>query len=227
VKKRRVVLLFFVLALQTTWFLKAQKFTQLTDPAISWIDGVPGAMDAEVMRDCLDVRRIINNFFHGERNATTKTMEKKYKLEGYSNNVCLNDLVHLELDYTKQGIPTSDPRWKAIEESLSHIKEDFLERTQTLLESATETISINMRIVSEWTTKNNRLDSHLLLWGTKDEREVLMALNALNTKIFMLDLQNFMKDLMFSCPKARKAYAEEHIDTPEKRVRFESLFRAT
>lgn len=205
--------------------LNGQNYILLKDPAIGWIDGVHGAMDAEVMRDCLDVRRIINNIFHGEKNLTTGLYEKRYSLEGHSEKVALNDLVHLELDYQKQGISLTDKRFRGLYACLSKIKEDFLERTKVLLESANETMSVNMRIVKEWTAKAQRTNSHLLLWGTENELEVLMQLNAQETKLFFLDLQNFMKDLMFSCPKARKMYAEAHIDTPKKRELFESLFK--
>lgn len=223
-KKRIIVIGIYLLAYCTNIPLMAQKFILLNDPAIGWIDGIQGAMDAEVMRDCLDVRRIINNIFHGEKNLTTGIYEKSFTLEGHPGNVCLNDLVHLELEYQKQGIAKTDKRFAALYTSLSQIKDFFLDKTHVLLESANETMSVNIRIVKEWTNKANRANSHLLLWGTATEMEIFQKMNAQETKVFMLDLQNFMKDLMFSCPKARKMYADEHIDTPKKRALFESLF---
>ena len=223
-KKSKVLLSMFLFSAFTSSILNAEKFILLTDSAIGWIDGVHGAMDAEAIRDCLDVRRIINNIFHGEKNLKTGAYEKLYTLEGYSKRVSLNDLVHLELEYKSQNIPLTDERFVRLYSCLSQIKDYFLEKTHVLLESANETMSVNMRIVKEWTGKANRTNSHLLLWGTENEIEALRQLNAQDTKQFMLDLQNFMKDLMFSCPKARKAYAEEHIDSPKKRTLFEALF---
>ncbi len=222
--KKKLFLLFIISLLTNFQRAMALRFIHLEDKAIHWVDGITGLLDAEAIRDTLDVRRIINNIIHGVKNNSTGMFEKTYDLVGWPEKVSLNDIVRLYLTYTKENIDLNDPKMIALNEPLSAMKNDFYSLTKPLLDTAAEAIKVNMRLIKEWTTKSGRTDSILTQWGTLDEEKALWESNPVQFKQFIMDLQNFLKDLMFSCPKARKKYAEKHIKNPAKQKAFEEIF---
>jgi len=201
------------------------KFTLLEDKAIHWVDGIQGLLDAEAIRDSLDVRRIINNIVYGTKNHATGLFEKHYDLAGWPEKVCLTDLVKFSITYNQAGIPADDIRWQDLNFCLNTMKKEFKGLTQPLLESAAEAITVNMRLIKEWTSKTNRSNSMLLLWGTIDEEKALWEATPAELRQFLLDLQNFLKDLMYSCPKARRKYNEKYIKDTHKQEEFEAIFK--
>lgn len=202
----------------------ALRFIHLEDKAIHWVDGITGLLDAEAIRDTLDVRRIINNIIHGVKNKATGLYEKEYDLAGWPEKISLNDVIKLYIMYTKEGISHDDPRMIALNDPLNAMKKNFYALTKPLLNTAAQAIKVNMRLIKEWTTKAGRTDSILTQWGTLDEEKALRESNPMQFKQFIIDLQNFLKDLMFSCPKARKKYAEHYIKDPAKQQDFEDIF---
>lgn len=225
---QKITYFFLLILLITTPYsidAKKPRFILLEDKAVHLVDGIEGLLDAEAIRDSLDVRRIINNIVHGTKDHTTGLFKKYYTLEGWSEKIALNDLVQLAAQYTKDSVPFENQKWIALTESLNSMKQEFKDRTEPLLASASKAIQVNMRLIREWISKSGRHDSMLLLWGTIDEEKALWESTPAQLKQFLIDLQNFLKDLMFSCPKARKKYSERYIKELHKQVEFEAIFR--
>lgn len=222
--KKKLLLISFVSFLTFFQSSFCLRFIHLEDKAIHWVDGITGLLDAEAIRDTLDVRRIINNIIHGVKNKATGLYEKEYDLAGWPEKIALNDIIKLYIQYTKEGITSNDPRMIALNEPLVAMKKNFYALTKPLLNTAAQAIKVNMRLIKEWTTKAGRTNSILTQWGTLDEERALWESNPMEFKQFIVDLQNFLKDLMFSCPKARKKYAEHYIKDPIKQQEFEDIF---
>lgn len=192
-----------------------RQFILLTHPLLHTIDGVPKLMDEKGVYDAMQVRTFINKLF------TNKTYHRGDTL------VSLNDIVIDFMDLTDTKIPSSDPRWTTLTDALKAMKKDFQIFNEPLLQQAAQAKDTNIRLIKEWCDKSGRHDSLLLNWGKIDEYELLAAATPLEFRQFCVDLKNFLHDLMFSCPKARKLFKERCIKDKSRWAAFDKGFEQT
>jgi len=180
--------------------LRASKTIQLQDPVLQLVDGIPGAMEAGAINKC----------FKTWTDITKIQYEHTYNLNG--KQVTLKDVVILEAQYKKNGIPLNSPQYQALQKTLTAIKADFTKDTEPLLKEA-ESNPVqkqnNKKLVDIYTKKTQLVDSLLNSWGQVDATELLDKADSKTFFVFLNHLKGFLKSLMFSCVKARTMFKKE------------------
>jgi hypothetical protein len=198
--KKYVLILFSACLLNTEiTFSKAHTPTKFAGHFLEIIDGVPAFMDALALKKCYDTWQTINSL---QRIAHTYTLDGKA--------VSLLNLVHLEMEYTKKNIEKTDSCWTKLNEVLIQMKDGFAKFTEPLLKQAENAIvkQTNKKLIDEWIKDQKKPDSLLTKWGEADEKSALYATDSHGFFTFCSDLKNFLYDMMFNCPKARKLFKE-------------------
>lgn len=97
--------------------------------------------------------------------------------------------------------------------ALQEIKTDFETKISPYVGNARGAKQQLCMLIQESCKKHNRLDSILLKWGEEQEGHEGEAMRTniatcAQMKVFCIDLTNFLKDMIHSCPKAVAHYKE-------------------
>lgn len=196
-------------------------FIKLEHWAIHLTDGKTPGMDGDACTDCLQARGQINKLIHGQKDRQTGQYIKKYELDG--KKVALEDLIKIEAEYGDHIVLKNGQPWKPYYNCLQSMKYDFIEFSESLMGEANTTRNTTMHLIEEWCKKSGRHNSLLHNWGTEDERELLLKSSATDFHQLILDLKNFLHDLMYSCPKGRELFKVERISTMALKAAFQEL----
>jgi hypothetical protein len=190
---------------------------RLTNGVLPSIDGITGLLDKDKIHKSVFTGQMLMIFmnggnpksipmdsleFEGKRHSLEKLLIHKFKGEVYS----LKALAELE----EAGKPADKA---ALKDILKKLKQKFHVVMSLNLQEALGTKKMVLPLIKESCQKRNRPDSLLIKWGeVKEGREhESLEQNVTSLKIFYVfctDLLNFLKDIVESCPKARKQYEE-------------------
>lgn len=182
----------------------------LTDPKLKLVDGFSWAMDGKQYKKTMKFRLQLNQRRFGEK--TQHGLVGIYTFEG--TKYSLQMLIELEEKYSKNSTSADQKRLNALQELLHNtIIEEFVELSQPFLADARGAKKDMMALITEWSIKAARKDSHLLEWGASKEGEETQVVR---TKIktikefdqFCCDLVYFLETLMRSCPIATEQFKE-------------------
>lgn len=196
-------------------------FIKLNHWAINLTDGKTPGMNGDACIDCLQTRGQINKLINGQKDPKTGGYIKKYNLDG--NKVALADLIEIEAEFSDHIVLKDGQYWKAFYDCLAAMKQDFIDFSESLLGEAEAMRNTTIHLIQEWCEKAGRYDSLLHSWGTEDERAILLKSNATEFHQLILDLKNFLHDLMYSCPKGRELFKIERISTMALKTAFQEL----
>jgi hypothetical protein len=213
--------LLFALCLFITLSLSAVdvvKPVQLTHPMLKTIDGIRSLMDKDNIYKSILTGQMLRIFMDGGNpdNIPLKEIEykgKKYTMRSllihtYQGKECsLRDLMHKE-----EQARTADEK-RQLQEKLDELKSKYEVMLSLILKEARGTKKAMEKLIEESCRKRNRPDSLLINWGqvAEGKEQESMQRDVTSHKIFYIfcgDLINFLKDLVFSCPKARKQYED-------------------
>ena len=125
---------------------------------------------------------------------------------------CLRTLTLLE----KKLDPATRDTW------LTQIRDAFKERTKDTQKRAEGTKTQQYMYIKESCRIHNRPNSILLLWaqapeGQEDDAIDRYVSNFYDMSKFVLDLMNFLDDMVSSCPKAKKQFLNKISDAQERK----------
>lgn len=185
---------------------------EMVKKAITFLDGQFGRIDGNTFGIILNVRTKINAILVGDRdpkNPGHRIGHYLFKGKHYS----IDELAEIEAHYV------GDAELNAL---LIEAKKSFEEMVGQFIGQASGTKSFLVILIEESCYRRSRKNSLLLTWaGSQEEHETVIfhteiqSFRALSD--FCHDLNNFLEDLMYSCPKAmdqfkkkREQYAQEH-----------------
>jgi hypothetical protein len=179
-------------------------WVKLESPIISSIDGLSIGITGESIAMIKQFQAAITKILLGERRGNGRV--GTYEFEGKKYNV--QELRKLE------AMHPDDPRFAML---LTQIRGDFETISQpfqaVLYGEGTKTIM--GFLIEESCMKRNRLPNSLLyIWAKnteKDEYELfdIHVKSIKDFEMFLIDLNNFLGDLVFSCPIAYRQFKEQ------------------
>jgi len=180
----------------------------LESPILSKIDGLKGLMDEHKIHKCLYTAKEISKIQYGLIDKKTKNRYPQYEFN--KKFYTLKDLVKIERKYISSG---NQEKLKELNSILEKVKKDFLSFSNKLMDDAKGTQEYMFELIKESCIKRKRFDSCLLNWAKNSHLTQEQSLNkdvkSLNDMdIFCTDLNNFLKDLVRSCPKAFERFKE-------------------
>jgi hypothetical protein len=194
-----------LLILACTLSCSANEFPPLTLEAdiLEFIDDFPLGVNPDTVGMIMKLRRDLN-----KRRIGTKTangIDAFYSFEG--KKWTLQMLLELEIQLLQSNSAVDQRRLASLYELLQKIKEDYVELVKPFLADARGAKSQMITLITEWSVKANRQDTHLLHWANTKEGE---ETNAIYSKLatyrlfdqFVADLLYFLETLLRSCPKA-------------------------
>jgi hypothetical protein len=183
----------------------ANEFPSLTLEAdiLEIVDDFPLGVNPDTVGMIMKLRRDLNKRRIGIK--TTGGMEGFYTFE--DKKWTLQMLVELEIQLLLTNSVNDQSRLAALYQLLQKIKEDFVELVDPFLADARGGKAQMIILITEWSVKANRQDTHLLHWANTKEGE---ETNAIYSKLitvkafnqFVIDLLYFVETLLRSCPKA-------------------------
>lgn len=206
--------IFLPLLLLTSFsFVQSREKTDLNNPLLKIVDGVPGAMDAVSFKKCFDSWSVINNVQYKDL----------YTL--LDKQITLKEAVMLEHSYKTKNVSTETAHYKALSATLVTIKKQFKDKMAPLLDQAESQSSkdTNRKLVNLWLEQQNKTTSLLSSWGATDQDAQLQKTDAKAFFVFLNDLKYFLEDLMYSCKKARKQFKEQCLKESDYAT-FEKFF---
>lgn len=186
---------------------------KLKSPVLKLIDGVPGIMDEHTIHKTLYIGQEVTKFMHG---ITDKKTKEKLPQHKFNNHLyTLKQLVKIEKEYLSKYSnlkQTNSSQYKKtmepLKESLKVAKTNFQRITDPFLKDARGSKQQMVELIKESCKLRNRMTSKLLTWSESSERDSfnknIKTFHDLD--VFCLDLTNFLKDLINSCPKAYKKF---------------------
>lgn len=216
----------------------------LTSPLLAFADGKGIGIHAEYIGFMLQVIRELTRMQEGEKDSKGVThglfslQGKRYTLRSLRTiemeyDTALSKLHQQEKDMSKSDHKNALDAYKEQRNALTACFEDvrnhFIAKILPFNEHASGVKEIMLSLVQEFCAKRNKEDSSLLLWtlceeGHEEEmfRKDITSFKILDT--FVNDITMFIKDIVYSCPKARadflklvkqkmNASHEQHTDT--------------
>lgn len=193
------------LALLATAALHANDFPPLVLEAeiLELVDDLPLGVNPDTVGMIMKLRLDINKRRYGAKSANGLT--GMYTFEG--KKWTLHMLIDLEEKLMRSNSADDQKRLAALKELLQSVKEEFMELVKPFLADARGAKAQMIILITEWSVKAHRQDSHLLHWShTKEGDETSAVYSKLTTfktfDQFCCDLIYFMETLLRSCPKA-------------------------
>lgn len=173
---------------------------QLTHNLLSKLDGSAYGIGATQVKNMLELIALIRTLQIGVYHKDTKTHEGLFIWK--SQKVSIRDLTKIEIDST-----LSHDDHKLLKKMLNKAREQFLLKTQKNSERTAPIKKLILRLITECCEKRGLGNSFLLTWGeTSLEEEAANfhrgILSFTDFDKFLSHLTIFMKDLIYSCPKA-------------------------
>lgn len=124
----------------------------------------------------------------------------------------INELIALEARLDEESLMNQTDK-QQFAAALQAAKDDFEKKISPYVGNARGAKQQLLLLIQESCKKHNRLDSILLKWGEEQEGEEGSAMRTnittlMQMKVFCIDLTNFLKDMIHSCPKAVAHYKE-------------------
>lgn len=127
----------------------------------------------------------------------------------------IHDLSGIEQDLVKKEASYSAHEYerlqKQLQTTLLKAKDDFIEKSKKYRAIGAGSKHITSKLIEESCKKRGRRNSVLLTWGSApEEQEDMILYQEVHTFIdfeqFVVDLLNFLDDLIHSCPKAQEKF---------------------
>jgi len=155
-------------------------------------------------------RRKLLDFILGELQPNSQR-KGRYNLGGKFYSV--EDLARIEKEISN-SVDKKDIAIRAVlEELLTHAKADFIVQSNEFIESGRGAKNIMIVLIQEDCQKRNRSESFLLEWAKTKEGQESTAFERQIKSFgdyyhFLIDLVNFLLDLIHSCPKAEAQFKD-------------------
>ncbi len=193
------------LALLAPLTVRANDFPPLVLEAeiLELVDDFPLGVNPDTVGMIMKLRLDINKRRFGAKSANGLT--GFYTFEG--KKWTLQSLIELEEKLMRSNSSDDQKRLGAVKQLLQSVKEEFIELVKPFLADARGAKAQMVILITEWSVKAHRQDSHLLHWShTKEGDETSAVYSKLTTfktfDQFCCDLIYFMETLLRSCPKA-------------------------
>lgn len=183
----------------------ANEFPPLTLEAdiLEFIDDFPLGVNPDTVGMIMKLRRDLNKRRFGTK--TANGIDGFYIFEG--KKWTLQMLLELEIQFLSSNSATDQKRLALLYELFQKMKDDYVELVKPFLADARGAKGQMLILITEWSTKASRQDTHLLHWANTKEGEETSAIYSKITSIklfdqFVADLLYFLETLLRSCPKA-------------------------
>ncbi|MCL4380431.1 hypothetical protein M1466_03025 [Candidatus Dependentiae bacterium] len=177
-------------------------YKTLKNRLIATMDGVSFMLDWKAMRDMFKVRLKVNERLHGKLDVETKKRIGVIEYDG--NHYSIAQLAQLEREKQLSQ--------EQLELLLTTAKKDFLDTVNPFMAKMHRTKTLVMELMKESCQIRNIPDSFLLSWTKTNgnENEVFHAgiKSFAALEKFCIELNNFLGDLIHSCPKALHEYKQ-------------------
>ena len=170
--------------------------------AIVFLDGQVGRIDGNTFGTIFLVRNKLNAFRLGTKKDGQRIGNYSFKSKHYS----IEDLAEkIEAHYV------GDAELNAL---LAGAKRDFEELVGQFINQAKGTKTFLVTLIEESCYRRNRKNSILLTWASStEEHETIIFHTEVQSfrglADFCQDLENFLEDLMYSCPKAMDQFKKK------------------
>lgn len=170
--------------------------------AIVFLDGQVGRVDGNTFGTIFLVRNKLNAFRLGAKKDGHRTGSYLFRDQHYS----IDDLAEkIEAHYV------GDAELNTV---LALAKKDFEELVGQFINQAKGTKSFLVTLIEESCYRRNRKNSILLTWASSTEEHETVIFHTEVQSFrglaeFCQDLENFLEDLMFSCPKAMDQFKKK------------------
>jgi len=157
----------------------------------------------------LQLREYLRTILYGVKD-TQNAITGPYHFDGTPH--CLRTLTMLE-----KNIDT-----KIRNGWLAEVRDAFKKRTNDTKKRSEGTKTQQYMYIKESCRIHNRLNSILLLWaqapeGKEDDAIDVYVNSFYDMSKFVIDLMNFLDDMISSCPRAKKQFLDKIPDTQERR----------
>lgn len=174
---------------------------KLDSTILAQIDGLSIGIDGDSLAHIKQYDSQLMSLLLGKRDENGQRTGQ-YIYNGKAYTMC--ELSEIE------SVRGSNQEFAAI---LRTIRLEFEQMSSMFRSVARGTKSFMSILIEESCAKRNRLNSILYIWAKTDEEmeEELFDLHVKSLKdlqIFLTDLHNFLTDLIFNCPKARKQFQD-------------------
>lgn len=168
---------------------------------IALLDGQVGRIDGNTFGIIFLVRNKLNAFRLGVKKDGHRAGSYAFKDKFYS----IDELVHIEGNYV------GDAELNVL---LSQSKKDFEDLVGQFIGQAKGTKAFLVTLIEESCYRRNRKNSILLTWASSaEEHETVIFHTEVQSfrglAEFCQDLENFLEDLMYSCPKAMDQFKKK------------------
>lgn len=182
----------------------------LESDVLKIVDGIRGLMDETNVHKIICMGQLITKLESGIPVIDKETKKQTILPYNFENKTYkLSELALLESELEQKN---EEKRLAELKTLLENIKEVFLNLTGPFLRDARGTRQQMFELIKEWSNKRKRYDTLLLGWMVGSE-EISFRKNITSFQIFVTfneDLTTFLKDLLYSCPKARQKFREKN-----------------
>jgi len=198
----------FLLPLLTNALAYSEREIVLESSVIRVADGT--FINADKIEFIRKFRRKLLDFILGDLQPSNQR-KGKYNLFGKFHTI--ESLARVEQEVSGSLLPKDIEIQLALQELLTHAKADFIVQSNEFIESGRGAKNIMVILIQEDCQKRNRPDSLLLEWAkTKEGQESTMFERHIKSfadyHYFLIDLVNFLLDLIHSCPKAEAQFKD-------------------
>lgn len=127
----------------------------------------------------------------------------------------IHDLSQIEQDLIKKESHYAAPEYEKLKDQLQSTllkaKDDFIEKSRKFRAIGAGSKHITSKLIEESCKKRGRRTSILLIWGNapEDQEDQILYQEVhtfIDFELFVVDLLNFLDDLIHSCPKAQEKF---------------------
>jgi len=186
-----------------------QKEILLESNLLKLVDGfLVNANTIELLRG---YQRNLLHIVYGTKEGDMRLGDYDYNGKKYT----IHDLSHLEqkLETHKDSHSAQELEqlYGQLQKTLKKAKDDFIEKSKKFRTIGAGSKHITSKLIEESCKKRGRRNSVLLQWGNAPEdKEDEILYNEVHTfaqfELFVVDLLNFLDDLIHSCPKAQEKF---------------------
>lgn len=202
---------------------KKERELPLTSESLKSADGLSGLMDKHKVEQTVwlihEIKQIHSGVYRvnddGQLDPSNGKIVKEFTFRGKKQTV--KSLMDIEA----QAKSLSEGERKELSDIFNTLKAYFDKVNIVLAPEAAGTHPFMRPLTEEFCRKHNRPDSILLDWNKGDEIE-LFRRSVTSFKIFYIfstDLENFLRDLIKSSPKAWNAYKKALKDAPAPAIK--------
>ena len=182
----------------------------LTSHKLKLIDGTSWGMNGKKFKKSMKFRLDLNKRRFGEKVANNEVIGF-YTFE--NQKYTLQELIELEERLSRANSTNELLRHATLRSFLKTTLEEFIELSKPFLEDARGAKPEMLALITEWATKTNRLESHLVAWGRSSEGKEAEVIHTQVTSFagfdqLLSDLVYFLETLMRSCPIATQQFKD-------------------